>query len=187
DVIDRAREHDHAACDRVPGGHDRVHASKRVEAGELDARFAWQALHRRLDKPVLKILCEEDAIALDRTADGKAWLEAADPAEPFSKARKEVAWLDLPIVGAAPGTNLRHTRREPPVLGSERIREHLDGFDAGRRQLEIEISSRWIDQAGAAHLKRGLRGLSAFDTQSPILTANDTRQEWHQALKVVSF
>jgi len=47
----------------VARGQDRVDTRERVEAIELDVGLVWQALHRRLDRAILKVLREKDAIA----------------------------------------------------------------------------------------------------------------------------
>ena len=54
-------------------------------------------------------------------------------------------------------------------------------------QLEIEVTGRRIDEAGAADLERALRGLSAFRAQPSVGTAHDAGQQRQQALEIVAF
>ena len=107
-------------------------------------------------------------------------------ANPLPKLGVEVARFDDPVVGAAPGANLRHARREAAVLRGERIRQHLDRFDRTARQFEIEIARRRIVEARAADLESAGRRAAALDAQPAIRAANDAGQHRQERLKVVA-
>ena len=164
-----------------------VDAGKRIEAREPDLRLAGQALHGIVDVAELDILREKQPVASERSADREPRLEPAQAAEAFAQPRHEVARLDLPVVGAAPGANLHEARRKPAVLGRERIGEQLDRLETLAGQFEIEVTGRGIDEAGAADLERALRGLPALGAEPSVGTAQDAGQQRQQALEVVAF
>ena len=122
----------------------RVNESKLVS---VDLRLAGQALHRRRDVAELKVLGEERR---GRASSGpRTEKRGSKPRMPLNDLRNrgtQIARLDLPVVGAAPGANLRDAGREAAVFGGERIGQHFDRFDALRRQIEIEVAGRGIDR-----------------------------------------
>src|SRR4030095_2867385 len=109
---------------------------------------------RFFDVAVLHVLRDEQPILLERTANGESRLEPFHTRESFAESGDQVARLDLPLIRAALGPNRHHAGRESAVFGGERVRLHLDRSDALARQLQIEIPRRWVDEAGAADLKR---------------------------------
>ncbi len=73
-----------------------------------------------------------------------------------------------------------------PVLGRERVGQDLYRLDGAARQLEIEVASRRVVEAGAAHLQRSGRRRATLDAQAALGPANDARQHGQQRLKIVT-
>ena len=80
----------------------------------------------------------------------------------------------------------RHARGEAAIFGRKRVRQDFHRLDALRRQVEVEVARRGVDEAGAADLQRALRRLTAPDAQAPVTVPHDTRKQWQEALKIVA-
>ena len=164
----------------------RVEPRERVEAVEPELRLAGQALDRRASEAVLKVLAEQQLVALERSRDRQPRLELVDEREALAESRHEVVGLEDPVVGAALGAHLRHAGGEAAVLRCEGIRQHLDRFHGAARQLEVEVAGGRVVEAGAAHLQRAGRGGAALDAQPALGTADDAREHRQQRLKIVA-
>ena len=163
-----------------------VEPGEGVEAVEADLRLAGQALDRRPDEAVLQVLAEQQAIPLDRPRDRQPRLELVDEGEALAEPGHEVAGLDDPVVGAAPGADLRHAGREPSVFGRERVRQHLDRLDGAAGQFEIEVAGGRIVEAGAAELKGAGGRPAALDPQPAFRAPDDAREHRQERLEVVA-
>ena len=165
-----------------------VDAGERIEAREPDFRLAGQALHRVVDVAELEVLRRGTA--------GPVWSgpriekrgsKPRTPLKPLRNRGTRLPGLISQSLVPRLRANLRDAGREPAVLGRERVREHLHRLEALPGQLEIEVTRRRIDEAGAADLQRALRRLAAFRAQPPVRTAHDAGQQRQQALEVVAF
>ena len=185
-MFDLAREHDDQAAQRVSRREHAVDAGKRIEAPEPDLRLIGQALDRIVHVAKLEVLRQEQLVPAERPSDREPRLEATQP-EALAQPRQEVARPDLPFVCSAPRAKLHHAGRKATVLCGKGVGEHLDRFETLPRQFEVEVTGRWVDEAGAADLERTLRGLSALGAQPSIRTSQDTRQQRKETLEVVAF
>jgi hypothetical protein len=103
------REPDHAAGELMPGGDHGIETRERIEALEAEQRLARQAPDRGPREPVLEVLAEQQAIALERARDRQPGLELVDEPEAAAEARDQVVGLGHPFVRAALGADLRDT------------------------------------------------------------------------------
>ena len=130
-----------------------------------------------------KYLTEEEFVLLQRARDREPGLELVDEGESFAEAGHEVAWLEDPLVGPALGADLRDARRKASVLRRERVGQDFYRLDGAARQLEIEVASRRVVEAGAAHLQRPGGRRATLDAQAALGPADDARQHGQQRLK----
>ena len=134
----------------------------------------------------LEVLTEEEFVLLQRARDREPGLELVDEGESFAEAGHEVAWLEDPLVGPALGADLRDARRKASVLRRERVGQDFYRLDGAARQLEIEVASRRVVEAGAAHLQRPGGRRATLDAQAALRPADDARQHGQQRLKIVT-